>query len=170
MSNPYGIDSENLKDNVPKILLDLFEDAFKDTFKLYREGDPGVPSLSQLPAIFITEPDTNYKTGPTGHDEIVHEILIQVVFNKKDDFGNPDHASLDHWLDAITQGRDSTTGDFKTKTIMGVLRKNITIGNLMVDNIGSVKKGVVVRSEEIITAEAQVEVTLTEIQAVSSRT
>lgn len=171
MSNPYSVDTKNLKDNVPKVLINLFKDALEDTFKLYREGDPGIPNLSQLPAMFITEPDTGYDTGPTGHDELTHEILIQVVFNKKDDFGNPDHgSSLDHWLDAITQGRDVTTGKLKDKTVMGVLRKNLTLGNLMIDNIGGVKKGIIIRSEELTTAETQISVTLKEIQEVSGRT
>lgn len=171
MSNPYHIDDSNLKKNVPKVLISLFKDAFGDIFKLYREGDPQIPSLSQLPAIFITETSTNYSVGPTGHDEIIHEILIQVVFNKKDDFGNPNNASsLDHWLDTVTQGRDETTGDFKDKTIMGVLRRNLSISNLIINNIGRVVKGILPRSNELITAEAQIEVTLTEIQSISNRT
>ena len=171
MSNPYSIDTNNLKDNVPKILVALFKDALEDIFKVYREGDPGIPATSQLPAMYITEADTAYDVGPTGHDEVTHEILIQIVFDKKGDFGNPDgNSSLDHWLDTITQGRDATTGDFKDKTVMGVLRRNLTLGDLMINNIDRVKKGIVVRSGEVTTAEAQVSLTLKEIQAVSNRT
>jgi hypothetical protein len=167
----FQIDENNLKNNVPKVLLEIFKEAFGDFFHLYREGDPIIPAISELPALFITEENTEYEFGPTGHDEIRHEIVIQVVLNKKQDFGNPDHgSSLDHHLDALCQGRDETTGDFKDETVMGILRKQVTLGDLMIESIGSVKKGIVTRSEELITAEAHIDLVVTEIQAVSNRT
>ena len=167
----FQIDTENLKDNVPRVLIKLLKNTFGDFFHLYREGDPIIPSISELPAVFITETDTEYDFGPTGFDNIRHQVLIQVVLNKKQDFGNPDHgSSLDYFLDALCQGRDETTGDFKDETIMSVLRRNVTLGNLFIESIGAVKKGVVSRSEELITSEAHINLTVTEIQAIANRT
>lgn len=167
----HQIDQTNLKKNVPKVLLELFEDAFDDFFHVYREGDPIIIGQSELPALFISEPNTEYTLGPSGHDDIKHEIVIQVVLNKKAEFGNPDHSSTqDHFLDALCQGRDETTGDFKDETIMAILRRNLTLGSLMIENIGNVKKGVINRSEELITSEAHIDVTVSEIQAIANRT
>ncbi len=159
-----------MKKNVPQTLLDLFRDNFKEgPFKGFREGDPIIPAQSMLPALFITEKQTNYDLGPTGFDELEHQILIQIVYNKKDDYGKPDEAaSLDATLDEIAQGRDDT-GEFLPGSIMGILRKNYTIGNLAIESIGSVKKGVVPRSEELITAEAHIELTIRELQQISGR-
>ncbi len=166
----YSIDDTNEKLNVPKVLANLFEANLEDIFKVYREGDPIIPKTSELPAIYVTEPETNYNAGPTGYDDIVHEILIQVIFNKKKDFGNPDKgSSLDSDLDSVVQGRDATTGEYKEKTIMGVLRKNFTLDNLVVQNIGTVRKGIIERSEELITAESHIEITVTELQSVTNR-
>ena len=167
----FQIDTNNLKDNVPRVLINLLRETFGDFFHLYREGDPIIPSISELPAVFITETNTDYKFGPTGFDDISHEVLIQVVLNKKVDFGNPDHgSSLDYFLDALCQGRDSTSGDFKDETIMAVLRRNITLGELFIESIGAVKKGVVSRSEELITSEAHINLVVSEIQSVANRT
>jgi len=161
-----------LRKNTPQILLDLFRDNFKEQgpFKGFREGDPIIPAQSILPALFISEKQTNYKLGPTGFDEVEHQIIIQVVYNKKDDFGKPDEASsLDKTLDDITQGRDETTNEFLPNTIMGILRKHYTMGSLTIQSIGSVKKGVVPRSETLVTAEAHVELTIDELIPITGR-
>lgn len=162
----------SVKKSVPQVLLDLFRDNFGEQgpFKGFREGDPIIPAQSILPALFISEKQTNYELGPTGFDQVEHQIIIQVVYNKKDDYGKPDEASsLDRTLDEITQARDATTNEFLPNTIMGVLRKNYTMGNLTIQSIGSVKKGVVPRSEELLTAEAHIELTVDELVPVSGR-
>jgi hypothetical protein len=161
-----------MKKTVPQAILDLFKLKFgKKPFKLFREGDPIVIPQSMLPALIVSEPETDYDTGPTGHDNITHQILIQIVYNKKDDFGNPtEGSSLDATLDAIAQGRDETTGDFVSTSVMGVLRTNITLENLVISNVGKVRKGVIPRSEDLTTAEVHIEITVEEIQAISNRT
>lgn len=160
-----------MKKTVPQIILDLLEETFNEgEFKWFREGDPLLIPASRLPALIATETQTDYNAGPTGHDEIVHHILLQVVLNKKDEIGNPDaDISLDRKLSEITQGRSETTGDFLDNTIMGVLRRHITIGNLAIENIGRVRLGVIPRSEDLMTAEAHIELTITELQAIANR-
>jgi hypothetical protein len=156
---------------VPEILLDLFRDNFKNgPFKEFREGDPIIFPRSMLPALFISENKTHYDQGPTGHDEISHEVIIQVVYDKRTEFGAPDGiATLDRTIELIMQGRDSVTGELLPSSILGILRKNLSVGSLMIDQIGDVDKGIVPRSEDLDTAEGQVRLTLTEIQSVSDR-
>lgn len=159
------------KKTVPQKLLQLFKDKFGDTFHGYYEGDPILPPASMMPCLIISEPSTAYDTGPTGMDEVTHEILIQLVFNKKEDFGKPDNvATLENTVDTLAQGRNDTTGYFLANSFMGILRGNFTLDNLMLDNVGTVRKGVVPRSEELLTVEAHIEVTFKELVAIDART
>lgn len=159
------------KQTVPQKLLSLFKGIFKDDFHGYYEGDPVIPPQSMMPCLIISEPETLYDTGPTGMDNIRHNILIQIVFNKKDDIGKPDNAAtLENRIDTIAQGRDETTGQFLDKSFMHILRNNLSLDNLMVESISTVRKGVVPRSETLITVEAHIEVTLEELMVINNRT
>lgn len=157
--------------NVPQTLLRLFETKFdKNRYHWYREGDPVIIPAEMLPALIVTEPDTQYAVGPTGMDEITHTIRIKVVLNKKDELGNPELThTLESVLDEYVQGRDDTTGDFNSDTILGVLRRNLSLGNLAIDQTAHVKKGVVPRPNDILTAECWVDIVVTEYQAIANR-
>lgn len=156
---------------ISEVILDLFRDNFQTgPFKVFREGDPIIFPASMLPALFISEPVTDYKQGATGFDVISHQLLIQLVFNKKDEFGAPDGAStMDKLLDQYIQGRDPVTGDLLPNSVLGVLRRNITLGNLVINQENRVEKYVLPRSEEMLTVEGHVRVTIDEEQAISNR-
>lgn len=157
---------------VPQTLIDLLKTNLpENTFLSYYEGDPILIPASLMPACVISESQTDYDTGPTGFDEIKHTLLIQVVFNKKDEIGKPDNqVTMDRMIDQVCQGRDETTGDFLPSSIMSILRRNITLGNLAIENISRVRKGIIPRSEELLTAEGHIELTVSELQQVSNRT
>lgn len=156
---------------IPQLIIDLLKTEMRHKFKLYREGDPIIPPQGALPALFITETETNYSLGATMHDRIEHRLLIQVVLDKKAEFGNPDASlSLDKKLDQIIQDRDDN-GYFKSGTMMKVLRENYTLGkNMLIENISTVRKGVVPRTEEIVTTEGHVDLTIVEEQPMEART
>lgn len=159
------------KKTLPQTVLDILEASFgKSVFTTYREGDPIVFPKSMLPAIFVSEPRTHYDLGPSGHDEIIHEILVQVVFDKRSEFGNPDlAATLDRKIETMIQGVDSTTGELSSVSVLGALRKNLSMSNLVISNEVDVEKGVVPRSDELDTMEGQITIRVAEIRAVSGR-
>jgi hypothetical protein len=160
-----------MKPNVPQVLLALFKANFGNKFRMFREGDPIIIPASQMPALVISEPQTQYLDGPTGFDEVEHSLTIQVILNKKDEFGKPsdESTSLDATLDALVQGRDESTGEFLPQTVIGILRKNYTLGNLTIHQQATVRKGVIPRTEELTTVEAHIEIVVTELQQVSGR-
>lgn len=153
------------------VILDLFRNTFnRGQFKMFRIGDPITIPESQLPALIVSETATDYTFGPTGFDDVTHTLLIQVILNKKDEIGKPsDGSSLDETLDALIQGRDETSGEFMPDTILGALRRNITLGALIIQNTSKVRKGVIPRSEDLLTAEAHIDVEVIELQAVPNR-
>lgn len=160
-----------IRKTVPQKLLELFKGVFGDDFHGYYEGDPIIFPASMLPAIVVSEPETDSDVGPTGMDQDTHHILIQVVFDKKDDLGKPDNAAtLENKVDSIAQGRDETTGQYIEKSIKGIIRKNLTLDGIIVNSVGSVRKGVVPRSETLTTVEAHVEATMEELIVISGRT
>lgn len=151
-------------------ITNLFKTAFGDKFRMYRVGDPITPPLSMLPAIFVTETSVDFEQDATGYDKIVHHLLIQIVFNKKDEMGKPvDGNTLDTIIDNIIYARDESTNEYVPNTIMGVLRKNYTIDGLSIETIGNARKGVVPRPETLLTSEGQVEITMSELQPVTGR-
>lgn len=159
-----------MKDSIAQVVLKLLKDELNYKFKTFRTGDPGLIPPANLPAVFVSEVQTNYTDGPTLHDEIEHVLLIQLVFDKKEDFGNPDEShTLENRIERIVQGREDSTGNFLDGTLIKVLRENYTLGNLVIENINQVRRGVNPRSEELITEEAHIDVTVREIQAVTAR-
>jgi hypothetical protein len=159
-----------MRPTVPQLLLDLFEKRLVDhRFKWFREGDPIILPQSQMPALLVTEDTTRWEADATGYDKATHTLRIQVVLNKKADFGNKDQASsLDKKLDEIVQGRDEA-GALLPNTIMGVLRKDFTLEGLSIQSIGTVEKGFVARSEELTTAEARITLELQELVPIVGR-
>lgn len=154
-----------------QVVLELLKEELDAKFQGYFEGDPILFGQSYLPALVVSTPQTQFDIGPTGFDQLTHTLLIQVVFNKKDEFGRPDNqVTMDRLIDQIVWGRDEETGDYKDGTIMAVLRRNITLGNYTVENISTLRKGVINRSETQMTTEGHIDVILTELQAVSNRT
>lgn len=161
----------NYKITVAEKILQLIQDAFGDAFKVYRVGDPIRPGQSELPAIYVTESNVQVVQDATGYDGLIHNLLIQVVFNKKDEMGRPvDGNTLDTILDNWIYGRDPSTNEYSTKSIMGVLRANLTMDNMTIQQEVTVKKGIVPRPEQEITAEGQIEIEVHELQPVNNRT
>lgn len=155
---------------VAQVIVNLFKDAFGDQFKLYRVGDPITPGQSQLPAIFVTDQNIDFEQDATGYDKLTHHLLVQLVFNKKDELGQPvEGNTLDTIIDNLMFGRNASTNAYLSNSIMGVLRANLTLGGITVETIGNVRKGVVPRPEEMLTVEGHVEVTATELQPVNNR-
>lgn len=154
-----------------RILINFLKDRLPaDAFKAYFEGDPIIPPWEMMPCIIVSETATDYDLGPTGADNIRHTFLIQVVFDKRDDVGNPDlETTTEAKIDDIVHARDEDTGEILSSTIMGVLRGGYTINNLFVQSVSGLRKGVIPRSEELLTIEGHIDLTLEEIQNVSNR-
>lgn len=152
---------------------DIIRTAFADSFKLYRVGDPIRLGHSELPAILVTETALQVAQDATGYDAIIHSLVIQVVYSKKDELGRPvEGNTLDTILDNIVYGRSTTTGEYSTMSILGILRKNYTMDNATIQQEVNVRKALVLRSasEEDTTAEATIEIEVHELQVVNNRT
>lgn len=159
------------KITVAEKLVNLFKTAFGDAFRLYRVGDPITPGQSELPAIFVTETQLQILQDATGLDALKHTIVIQLVFNKKDEMGRPvEGNTLDTILDNYIYGRDPADSEYAERSIMGVLRTNFTLDDMTIQTEAIVRKELVVRPQEELTAEATITIEVHELQPVNNRT
>lgn len=148
-------------------ILDIYREVFGDGFKSYFYGDPINISESQLPALVVDETGVNYIAGPTMMDQVQHDILIQVVLNKKEEFGKgKTEAPMSRKLAELIHGRDPATNQLLPKTILGVLRTNITLKGISIHQEVNVDFGVIGRPGGIVTAEGHVKASITEMMYV----
>jgi hypothetical protein len=154
-------------------VLRFLKDQFgAGVFKSYFEGDPIQIGMSSLPSLVVEKIGGTVTAGPTGMDRLTEQILIKVIFNKKDDFGASDNVDLtEKKLRQMVEGRVDTTGYYEDKSLMGCLRANYTLGQAVVGqdiNIGYDVNPF--RPDQIITSEAHVTISMEELIVVPTRT
>lgn len=158
------------KQTVAEKIVELLKGAFGDDFKLYRVGDPITAGSSQLPAIFVTETNLDVQDDATGYDGIIHTLNIQVVLNKKNELGRPvEGNTLDTILDNYVYGRDPETDEYAAKSVLGVLRRNVTLEEMTIQTKATIRRELVVRPEDELTAEANITIEVHELQPVNNR-
>lgn len=152
--------AQTIIDKIKELLEANVHERLKKPFYL---GDPIAIPASRLPTIAIEPSITDISSGATGQDEHIHTIIIKIITDKRKDFNkSPEKvlavADLIDWAEGI----DSDTGELKTTSVAGILRKYLTLENEVVNQLMSIEYGVVPR-EEFLTAEAWI--TLTDIKS-----
>jgi hypothetical protein len=159
-----------------KTLIDTIKDLLADNlptgyFQKIFYGDPLLIPSSLLPCIAIEKLHTKIKVGPTGMDKIITTVKINLMYNKKEDFGKTDDEVLGvRKIEEYAEAVDETTGEFDSMSVMGILRKNFTMGNVVLDQDVDINYGIVPRPGNELTAECQIQVSFTQLKIVSSRT
>ena len=153
-----------------KIIGTLKDNLGSSFFKQYYNGDPIAIPQSLMPCIVVEKQGTNIEAGPTQMDDVTYTIVVKVIFNKKDDFGKrDDEANTQRKLEDIVEGIDETTGQWDTRSILGILRKNFTLENEITDQVLEVNYGLAPRPQDVVTAEANIMLTIRDILVVSGR-
>lgn len=167
---------ENFWPDCVVLIRNKLRESLGDKFKAYWDGNPDPIPKSWLPAIAVTETKMAFDFGATGTDDNTHNILVRVMYNKRDDYGanlnDPNVDLTERKLRLLVMGRDPVTRQYKPDTLMGVLRPNITLGNYVIGNRGDCEWGVMDKEDEagVQTAEAHINLTVQEIQLVPQRT
>jgi hypothetical protein len=111
----------DLTERVLELLRDNLSQAYG--IKAYYDGDPVEFGMSSLPAICVIRPKASIDLGPTQNDRITSTTLIKLILDKRDDYGASQDTDLtDKRLRQMIEGRDTTTGQYKAETLVGVLR------------------------------------------------
>lgn len=112
----------------------------------------------KLLAILVTKMQATYIVGSTHTDEVNCQILIQVVIDKRKKLGR--NREPEDYLDDIIHGEDENH-NLKPNTVIGALQYNYTIDGYTIGNELTYLKDEFPRDENLVTYEAQIELTLT---------
>lgn len=158
------------KRTISEEIRDLLKLNLGDLYRSYFISQPsGIPA-SMLPALVVSETDTNYELGPTGMDSLVHQVTVNVIYDKRIDFGKPpEGAGVDVVVNNLIQGRNTTTGDYHDYSVVGVLRRNFTIASYTIRNILGAQFAPNRRSEDLYTYEGFLNIEVEELQVVANR-
>lgn len=154
-----------------ELIRDLLKKQFGSQFKAYFIGDRFNIPVDYMPCIVIEKERTVPTVGATGTDNQVHTIRVKVVVNKRDDFKakNTDVLLWRHKLEKMIEARDAQTGDYMPTTILGVLRKNLTMNGRFTSSEVTVEYGQTPRSQDLITEEGHIILNLSEMIIVRNR-
>jgi hypothetical protein len=139
-------------------------------FKKFYYGDPYEIHFSDMHCIAVELLRTQINDGPTGMDEIVQTVQIKLIYNKRDDFTTAPTTEVTgvRALESFAQGFDPTSTEYEQHTILGILRKNFTLGNIATNQTVDIKYGIVPRKGGP-TAECHITFVVDELKTVSSR-
>jgi len=127
--------------------------------KRYFYGDPIIINVSSLPALIVENASQEITQKATGQDEITNTYNIRLVFNKKSEIGkNPEEVSSERTIAQLVAGRDES-GNYDATSIVGILRKYFTLGDLINDQQISIDYSIGERGD-IITSEADILLTI----------
>ena len=160
------------KESIADILIEkLKENLPNGYFKEFFYGDPLAIPVNSLPCVIVRKEGTQITQGATGLDVLTHTVVVQLAYNKKNDWGKSASEVVGtRKLEEYAEGRDSTTGQYDAKSVVGILRKNFTLGNIATDQDIVIEYGIVGRPDDQITAECQITCTIEEHVPVPIRT
>jgi hypothetical protein len=146
-----------------------------DDFKSYFDGDPVWIPTSYLPAIIVTKTNGSTQSGATGLDVLTETIAIRIVLNLNSYMGASNVNETAHkFLKTIVEARQSS-GQYATKSLLGILRTQFTLSNSIVNQKFDVTydiltEGRVTDKKGVTTEEAHVVFTVTQFVPVPTRT
>ncbi len=149
-----------------RFMKDLFPDG---PFKAFYDGDPHLIPLVNLPAIIVEKLEDVTESGPTGTDRVTEKIIIKLVMNKRDDWGQPDSVDLtERRIRLLVEQRDST-GAYLPQSVKGALRTKLTMEGSVIDNDMVFEIGSVPRPESTLTSEGHLTISVSYLVGVANR-
>jgi hypothetical protein len=159
--------AETIQDTILRYLRNNLPQGY---FKAYFYGDPMDIPDSLLPCVVVERLRTQIEAGPTGMDRIVYTCMIKMMYNKRDDYGKSDTDVLGiRALEEMAEGIDPTNGEYDSRTVASILRKNFTLGQILTNQTMLINYGLVNRTSDLMTAECQITVAIDEYKTVTGR-
>lgn len=151
-------------------LIGFLRDEFGSQFKAYYNGDPDVIPDFNLPCIVVVKNNDQTANGPTGLQRVTDELVVKVVMNKADDWtATTDDVNLtEKKIRDIVEARDPETGKYLPATLKHALLNRFAVEGLVLNQAMTFELGVLPRSDELITQEGHLTLTLTYLVPVSA--
>ncbi|MBS4040414.1 MAG: hypothetical protein KGZ81_07425 [Flavobacteriales bacterium] len=144
-----------------QLIRNIAQETFGDIFKEYFLGAPDDIPESALPCVVIQKVSGTFSSSATSTDDRTEEIVIVLNVNGKDGFGNPSSEDtvmrqLSNYIEEI----DPATGSFKPTTLMGMLRRNLSLNGNVIDSSAEINYDVNMTPDQDTIYQAFVTVTL----------
>lgn len=149
-----------------QLVLDAMREAFGHEFKTYYDGDPEAIPVFNLPALIVTQTNDETAEGAFGQDDVVDQLTIKLVLNKRDDFTtklDPLNTTERRLRDYVGK-KNSETGRYEERTVKYALRHAALEGVTAIGNSITVEYGLTPRTgltdsntlTDLLTAEAHI--------------
>jgi hypothetical protein len=125
-------------DDIIQKIIDLMQSELGSNYKKYFYGENLVPEQAIFPFIEVIPTTTSIENRGTGG---MKDNEMNIRINIKDSLKNflstnTDVSKVSHMQTMVKRMEERSSGDFRDKTIMGVLSNNLTLEGL-VQKIGS---------------------------------
>jgi hypothetical protein len=149
-----------------KTIVDRIIDLLKGSelgsyFQKFYYGDPLLIGSSAIPCCVVELQGTKIMVANTAEDQVTQTVAIKLIYNKSDDFDLDDDEEVtgQRPLEEMAEGINAQTATWDPGTVLGLLRKNFTIGDYILDQQIDIRYGIRSRPSsengEGITAECQ---------------
>lgn len=152
-------------------LMDLCKAQFKDTFNAYFIGIPDALPQGAMPCLIIQKLREKIIAGPTMADDVLASISVTLLVDGKEGFGSTDDDdTVMRKLQNLVEAKDPTTHTYFATSLMGIVRKSITLKNHVLDNEVEINYDVTPRPNQPSIMEASIIITTKERIYVVNRT
>lgn len=165
----------NRNPSLDKTIVDRIIELLRDNqgfslFKKFYYGDPIEIPLSDMPCIAVELLRTAIDVGPTGMDKVIQTVQIKLIYNKQNDFTTAQTSEVTgvRSLESFAQGIDPTSSEYEQHTIVGILRKNFSLGNIATNQTIDIQYGVG-RRKGGFTSECHITFVVDELKSVTER-
>ena len=123
--------SQEYQNDIIDIVVELLKDNLGDAFFTeFYNGDPELIALSSMPCVTVKLESTPLESITTMQDIEHHTVLIKLVASKRNEFNkSADEVTIERTLRQLAAGRDLSTNRIADTTVVGILRKNYTMGD-----------------------------------------
>jgi len=157
-----------MSDIIKKVIDLLEEHSTPDLKRPFYDGDPIIIPASKLPTVSVEMTGSDIDEGATGYDSHSDIITIKVIVDKRQDFNQgAGDVVAQKTLREYVKGVDSD-GKLLANSIVGVLRKHLSLDSTILDQMMSIDFSVIKR-EDIITEEAWISFAVESIVEMSAR-
>lgn len=144
-------------------LVEFLRVEFGTQFKAYYNGDPDVIPDFNLPCVSVVKNSDQIGNGPTGLQRVTEELVVKIIYNKADDWtATTDEVDLtEKTIRDVVEGRDLETDNYLPQTVKQALLNRFTVSGLELNQAMTFELGVIPRSEDLVTQEGHLTLTVT---------
>jgi hypothetical protein len=157
------------------LITELLQNTLGSQITTYYEGAPQeMPAEAAFPICSVYKVSGRNTVGPTTGDDVTEEIMVVIMTNRLIWEGGPNtiDTPMRH-LQRLVEGRDPNQpaqyGTYLPNTVLGALRKNLTLGTYTLDSDVAINYDSMPRASAPAIAECDIKVTLNEVVHVPNR-